>query len=290
MSAPNITSRFHTSADGLRLHLRGYTPQDARGLPVVCLPGLARTADDFDCIARALAQQGRRVIAIDYRGRGLSDHDPDPKKYDLAVESADIQLMLAAECITQAIFLGTSRGGIHAMLFAAFKPELLAGVILNDIGPVLEPAGLIRIKSYVGRLPRPQNWDEAVAMFKKVSGAQFPALSDADWHAYARLTLEEKEGELVARYDPALARALDAYDPSKPMPDLWAQYEALKPFPLLAIRGETSDLLSPAVFQEMLSRHPSAQALTVPGQGHAPLLLDQPSIERICAFIGAIVP
>lgn len=290
MSTPSITSRFHTSADGLRLHLRDYCPPATGGLPIVCLPGLARTADDFDGIARALVQQGRRVIAIDYRGRGLSDYDPDPKKYDLAVESADIQLMLAAENVTQAIFLGTSRGGIHAMLFAAFKPELLAGVILNDIGPVLEPAGLIRIKGYVGKLPSPQNWDEAVGLFKQVSGAQFPALNDADWHAYARLTLEEKEGKLIARYDTALARALDAYDPSKPMPDLWAQYEALKAFPLLAIRGETSDLLSPATFQEMIFRHPHAQAYTVPGQGHAPLLLDQPSIERICAFIGAIHP
>ncbi|MEN9707973.1 MAG: hypothetical protein RIQ68_381 [Pseudomonadota bacterium] len=290
MSAPNITSRFHTSADGLRLHLRDYVAQEMRGLPVVCLPGLARTADDFDAVARALVRNGRRVVAIDYRGRGLSDHDPDPKKYDLAVESADIQLMLAAENITQAIFLGTSRGGIHAMLFAAFRPELLAGVILNDIGPVLEPAGLIRIKGYVGKLPRPKNWDEAVAMFKQVSGAQFPALNDADWHAYARLTLEEKEDGLVARYDPALARALDAYDPTKPMPDLWAQYEALTGFPLLAIRGETSDLLSSAVFEEMQARHPQAQAFTVSGQGHAPLLLDQPSIERICAFIGTIGP
>jgi pimeloyl-ACP methyl ester carboxylesterase len=288
MSTPTITSRFHTSADGLRLHLRDYSAQDARGLPVVCLPGLARTADDFDAVARALMKQGRRVIAIDYRGRGLSDYDADPKKYDLAVESADLQMLLAAENIHQAIFLGTSRGGIHAMLLAAFKPELLAGVILNDIGPVLEPAGLIRIKGYVGQLPRLQNWDEAVGMFKQVSGAQFPAFSDADWHAYARLTLKETETGLVARYDAALARALDAYDPSQPMPDLWGPYEALKPFPLLAIRGETSDLLSPAVFQEMLTRHPHAQGHTVPGQGHAPLLMDAPSIERICAFIGAI--
>jgi len=292
MSANIITSRFHTSADGLRLHLRDYVAQETSALPVVCLPGLARTADDFDAVARALVSgtysAPRRVVAIDYRGRGLSDRDTDPKKYDLAVESVDIQMMLAAEGITKAIFLGTSRGGIHTMLFAAFKPELLAGVILNDIGPVLEPAGIIRIKGYVGKLPSPQNWDEAVRMFKQVSDGQFPALSDADWHAYAHLTLEEKEGQLVARYDPALARALDAYDPIQPMPDLWAQYEALKPFPLLAIRGETSDLLSPAVFQEMLARHPRAQALTVPGQGHAPLLLDQPTIERICAFIATI--
>ena len=288
MNTPRITSRFHTSSDGLRLHLRDYVPDDAHGHPVICLPGLARTADDFDAVARALAETGRRVVAIDYRGRGLSDRDADPARYDLAVESADIQLMLAQEKIDSAIFLGTSRGGIHAMLLGAFRPELLAGAILNDIGPVLEPTGLLRIKGYVGKLPSPQNWDEAVAMFKRVSGAQFTSLSDADWHAYARLTLEDKDGKLVARYDPALARALDAYDPSKPMPDLWAQYEALARVPVLAIRGENSDLLSPEVFQAMLVRHPHAEGLTVPGQGHAPLLLDPPSIARICTFIGAI--
>ena len=155
MSQPAITSRFHTSADGLKLHLRDYVPVQAHhGLPVVCLPGLARTADDFDALARALASGScgglpRRVLAIDYRGRGLSDRDSDPKKYDLAIESADIQSMLAAEGVTRAIVIGTSRGGIHAMLFAAFKPELLAAVVLNDIGPVLEPAGLQRIKGYV---------------------------------------------------------------------------------------------------------------------------------------------
>ncbi len=288
MSTLTITSRFHTSSDGLRLHMRDYVPAQTQGLPVICLPGLARTADDFDAVARTLALAGRRVLAIDYRGRGLSDRDADPKKYDLAVESADIQSMLAQERIERAIFLGTSRGGIHAMLLAAFRPELLAGVILNDIGPVLEPVGLMRIKGYVGKLPAPQNWDEAVAMFKRVSGAQFTGLSEADWHTYARLTLEEKAGALVARYDPALARALDAYDPTQPMPDLWPQYEALGHVPVLAIRGENSDLLSPEVFQAMRERHPHAQALTVPGQGHAPLLLDPPSITRICTFIGSI--
>jgi pimeloyl-ACP methyl ester carboxylesterase len=173
MSTLQITSRYHTSTDGLRLHMRDYSPDEGQGLPVLCLPGLARTAEDFDLVARALGSDSRprRILAIDYRGRGLSDRDPDPKKYDLAVESADIQLMLAAEGVTKAIVIGTSRGGIHAMLFAAFKPELLAGVVLNDIGPVLEPAGLIRIKGYVGKLPQPRTWDEAVAMFKRVSGA-----------------------------------------------------------------------------------------------------------------------
>ncbi len=292
MNTVQITSHIYTAADGLRLHLRAYVPAKPCPLPVICLPGLARTAEDFDCLARALASgsfgPARRVLAIDYRGRGLSDRDPDPKKYDLAVESADIQAMLAAHGIKRAILVGTSRGGIHAMLFATFRPDLLAGVVLNDIGPVLEPQGLIRIKSYVGKLPQPRTWDEAIAMFKQVSGAQFTALNDEDWRAYAQLTLEEKNGALVTRYDPALARALDAYDPSQPMADLWAHYDALVPVPLLAIRGEKSDLLSPEVFQAMMTRHPRADGLVVPGQGHAPLLLDPPTIERIGAFIATI--
>jgi pimeloyl-ACP methyl ester carboxylesterase len=290
MTMPKITSRFHRSADGLRLHLRDYRPEESQQAPVICLPGLARTAEDFDRLARALTQgdQARRVMALDYRGRGLSDRDPDPKKYDLAVESADIQMMLAEEGVTKAIFIGTSRGGIHAMLLAAFKPALLAGVVLNDIGPVLEPEGLIRIKGYVGKLPQPKTWEEAVSIFKKVSGAQFTGLSDDDWLAYARLTLEEKDGALVARYDPALARALDAYDPSQPMPDLWAQYEALRLVPVLAIRGENSDLLSAEIFQAMLARHPQAQGFTVAGQGHAPLLLDDASIGTIRHFVTSI--
>lgn len=292
MSQTQITSRFHRSADGLNLHLRDYVPAQTSQLPVICLPGLARTADDFDCVARAIASdtsgKPRRVVTIDYRGRGLSDRDSNPKKYDLGVESADIQMMLAQEGIEKAIFLGTSRGGIHTMLLSAFRPELVAGAILNDIGPVLEPAGLIRIKGYVGKLPSPQNWDEAVAIFKRVMGAQFTGLSEAEWNAYARLTLQEKEGKLVARYDAALARALDAYDPTQPMPDLWAQYESLKHVRVLAIRGEYSDLLSPEVFQAMLARHPLAEGVTVPGQGHAPLLLDEPTIARIGAFLTAL--
>ncbi|MDB5643702.1 MAG: Alpha/beta hydrolase [Hyphomicrobiales bacterium] len=288
----DVQSRFISGPDGLKLHLRDYGPRDSAALPVVCLPGLARTAEDFDKLARAIAggQAGapRRVVAIDYRGRGLSERDPDWKHYDLGVESADIQSLLAAVEIPEAIFVGTSRGGIHCMLLAAFRPTLLRAVVMNDIGPVLEPRGLARIRGYVGKLPAPKSWADAVAMFKQVSGAHFTALSDANWLDYARLTLQEKDGQIVSRYDPMLMKVLEGMDLEAPLPDLWPQFEALGHLPLLVIRGENSDLLSEATLAEMLRRHKGAQSLIVPGQGHAPLLLDAPSIARICDFIAAV--
>ncbi len=288
----DVRSRFYTSPDGLKLHLRDYGPRDSAALPVVCLPGLARTAEDFNMLARALAdgQAGapRRVVAIDYRGRGLSDRDPNWTHYDLGVESADIQSLLTAVEIHKAIFIGTSRGGLHCMLLAVLRPTLLRAVVMNDIGPVLEARGLARIRGYVGKLPRPKSWTDAVSMFKQVSGAHFTALSDADWMAYARLTLQEQNGQLVTRYDPMLTKVLWDIDLEAPLPDLWPQFEALSPLPLLVIRGENSDLLSETTLADMLRRHTGAQALVVPGQGHAPLLLDAPSITRICNFIASV--
>ncbi len=285
-------SRYYSGPDGLKLHLRDYGPRLSDALPVVCLPGLARTAEDFDRLARAIAggQAGapRRVVAIDYRGRGLSERDPNWKNYDLGVESADIQSILAAAEIHEAIFVGASRGGIHCMLLAAFRPTLMRAVVMNDIGPVMETRGLARIRGYVGKLPSPKSWADAIAMFKQVSGAQFTALSDADWMDYARLTLEEKDGALVTRYDPMLMKVLEGLNLEAPLPDLWPQFEALSHLPLLVIRGENSDLLSEATLADMLKRHGRAEALTVPGQGHAPLLLDQPTIARVCSFIASV--
>ncbi len=287
----DVQSRFFSGPDGLKLHLRDYGPRDGAALPVVCLPGLARTAEDFDVLARAIAggQAGgpRRVVALDYRGRGLSARDPDWRNYDLGVESADIQSLLAAVEIPEAMFVGTSRGGLHCMLLAAFRPTLLRAVVMNDIGPVLEPRGLARIRGYVGKLPRPKSWADAVAMFKQVSGTHFTALSEADWMAYARLTLQETDGQLVPRYDPMLMKVLERLDLEAPLPDLWPQFEALGQLPLLVIRGENSDLLSNATLAEMLKRHTGAQSLIVPGQGHAPLLHDAPTITRICNFLAA---
>lgn len=257
---------------------------------MVCLPGLARTAADFDRLARRLSRSGRRVGALDYRGRGLSDRDPDWRRYDIKIESEDIQTALTAAGIERAIFVGTSRGGLHVMALAAFRPTLIRAAVLNDIGPIIEAAGLARIRGYVGKLPKLTSWSDAVDMFKGMFGGQFSALDPSDWETYARLTFEEKDGALIPRYDTRLLRTLDELDLDAPLPQLWPQFDGLANVPLLAIRGANSDLLSPATLAAMAARHPRCETLVVPGQGHAPLLLDEPTLSRIADFVEKVDP
>ncbi|MFN3892450.1 MAG: alpha/beta fold hydrolase [Beijerinckiaceae bacterium] len=289
-----VESRFISAPDGLKLHARDYGSALAPGIPVLCLPGLARTAADFDMIARALASgvagQPRRVAALDYRGRGLSARDPDWKNYDLRVENADILACMDALGIEEAIFLGTSRGGLHTMMTTATRPGAIRAAILNDIGPVIEAQGLARIRGYVGKLPAPHSWEDAVDLVKRVMGAQFPSLGEDEWLAYARLTFEEQDGKFAPQYDARLMKTLEAADLESPLPTAWPQFEGLANVPTLSLRGEHSDLLTEATVAEMGRRHPRFQAHTVPGQGHAPLLLDAPTMAVIADFIAAIDP
>ncbi len=279
-------SRFYSAEDGLKLHMRDW-PSRSRATPVVCLPGLARTAADFEALASRLAAT-RRVVALDYRGRGLSEWDRNWKNYDLMAENADILSVLVAAEISEAIFVGTSRGGIHTMILTATGPTLIRAAVLNDIGPVLEAKGLARIRGYVGKLPAPNSWADATDLARRTMSAQFTGLSDADFEAYARLTFEEKDGRFATRYDPMLMKTLDAYDLNSPLPTMWPQFEGLRDVPVLAIRGENSDLLSIETLDEMGRRHPRFQSFTVPGQGHAPLLLDVSSIDRIASFVASV--
>jgi pimeloyl-ACP methyl ester carboxylesterase len=287
--ALSYTPRFIAAPDGLTLHLRDYGPRLSEALPVVCLSGLARTGADFDWLACALAKgeaaRPRRVVALDYRGRGASEWDRNPANYDLGVENADILAVLDALEINRAIFVGTSRGGIHAMLLAATRPALLRGVVLNDIGPKIESKGLVRIRNYVGKLPQPRSYDDAIDMFKQMAGQQFPALTEADWKTYAQLTFDEQNSALVLRYDRNLAQTLKAFDIDQPLPTLWPQFAGLARVPILVVRGELSDVLSEETVAEMQRHHPRCQIYRVSGQGHAPLLIDPPSIKRIVQFV-----
>ncbi len=287
-------SRFVSASDGLRLHMREYGSARDDGLPVVCLAGLTRHAGDFEPLASALAQgilgRKRRVLALDYRGRGLSSHDPDWRHYDLAVENADLLAVLTAVGIDQAIFIGTSRGGLHAMLLAAARPSLLRGVVLNDVGPVLEIQGLLRIRGTLGKLAAPRSFADATDLLKRLMSAQFSALTDADWAFYARQTFVEETGVFRPSFDPKLLRPLAKLDLDSPLPHLWAQFEGLRSAPLLVLRGANSDLLSPATLEEMKRRHPNCETYTVEGQGHAPLLRDDTTIEKIAAFIAKLDP
>lgn len=285
-----MRSLFVSAPDGLRLHAADYGSRLASRLPVVCLPGLARTSADFDVLARALAadcKAPRRVLALDYRGRGLSEFDRDPGNYTLPVELADVIAVLTALSVHRAIFIGTSRGGLLAMLLGAAQPTRIAGVVLNDIGPVIEPIGLMRIKGYVGRLPQPHSLEEGGEILKRLFDGQFPKLSDADWRAAAAKTWIERDGKWVPAYDPRLFRALEGIDFDRPIPSVWPQFDSLARVPMLVLRGALSDLLSPDTVAAMRARRRNLEVVEVPDQGHAPIL-DTPALRaRIAEFARA---
>lgn len=280
-------SRFVAARDGLRLHYLDYPRPAATRLPLVCLPGLARTADDFFLVAEAAQQSGRRVLALDYRGRGRSEWDKDWRHYDPDVEEDDIFTVLAEAGVGEAVFFGTSRGGLHTMRIARARPGLIRAAVLNDIGPVIEKDGLLRIKSYVGKMPPLQKMSDAAALMRFTASAAFPAVTPQQWEIFTRQTFEEKDGKVQLRYDPELIHTLDDIAPDAEIEDFWEPFAALAAVPILAIRGETSDILSVEVFDEMARRAPRLERYTVPGQGHAPLLLDQPTIDRAMAFLNA---
>ena len=280
--------RFAHAPDGLRIHYRDLGPGGVDIPPLVCLPGLTRTVDDFAVVAERIAtgapgEPARRVIVVEYRGRGLSDHDPDPAGYSVATEADDVLAVLQAAGVGEAVILGTSRGGLIAFVLAGRRPSLLRGVILNDIGPVLEAKGLERIRGYVGRMPPIATWAEAVAAVKRSTGADFTDLDEDAWRAFAGLTFTDRGGSFALRYDTALGQAVTALDPAK-LPQMWDGFAGFFHAPLLVIRGENSDLLSRETADEMVRRHPDASLLSVANQGHAPLLTDAPTIARIGAF------
>ncbi len=219
------------------------------------------------------------------RGRGLSARDPKPANYSVPVEIGDLLTVLDAEKITRAVFVGTSRGGILTMVMGAVRPQAIAGAVLNDIGPVLDMKGLLRIKSYVGKMPQPASWAEAAANLRNAMGEQFPAFDDAKWQDYARRTWFSGKDGFTPRSDPLISTALADIDPSAPPPALWAQFEALaKAAPVLVIRGEHSDLLSRETVSAMRARKPELESIEIPGQGHAPFLIDAATIDPILAF------
>jgi pimeloyl-ACP methyl ester carboxylesterase len=284
-----FTSAFVTAQDGLTLHVRRYGSRHTSAHSVVCLPGLARTTADFHPLATALAADPadpRLVLALDYRGHGQSQYDRNPKNYAIRVALADLSAVLAAFEITSAIFVGTSFGGVLAMMLAVLPPAAVAGVILNDIGPVMEPRGLMRIKSYVGTLPIARNFEEGAEILRWLFEAQFTKLAPQDWIAFAQRTWREGHGTLVPSHDPKLARALRGYSLER-LPTLWDQFDALARIPLMVIRGANSDMLARPTLNEMLARREQLEVVVVPDQGHAPLLAEPLVIRRVAAFVAS---
>ena len=278
----------YSSADGLSLYARDYRPGSGGGVPLLCLPGLTRNCKDFETIAARLAY-GRRIVCPDFRGRGRSQYTDDPLTYRPEVELADTIALLDRLGIARAAVIGTSRGGIVAMLMAAKHPERLAGILFNDIGPRIEPEGLLRIRSYLGNTPAFASWAEAVAGLRAVH-AGFETLTDAEWLAFARRVFRDENGLLRPDSDPAIAVAFPTSDDiaQGKVPELWPLFELTAAMPVTILRGANSDLLSEATVAGMMARHGAAEAVTVKDRGHVPFL-DEPeafaAIERWLARV-----
>lgn len=278
------------SADGLTLHARDY-PADAGKAPVVCIHGLTRNAKDFEALALRIQATGRRVIAVDIRGRGESDRDPNPTNYHGGVYAQDVVGLLDHLHIPKAIFIGTSMGGLITMILASFAPEVIAGAVLNDIGPELAPAGVARITGYVGQAEPVDTWAQAADYAKSVNGPAFPDMPDADWDAFARRIFREEDGRPVLDYDPAIALAFrpDPDAPAPTQPDIWPLFRALaKDRPMLLIRGGLSDLLDDATVARMREAAPEMAYAEVDRVGHAPMLTEPQAWAAIESFLARV--
>ncbi|MDI6026468.1 alpha/beta hydrolase [Corticibacterium sp. UT-5YL-CI-8] len=267
---------FYKSDDGLRLHARLYGgAADGRLPAVVCLPGLTRNARDFHELAVHLSTDHttpRLAIVFDYRGRGLSDYSPHPATYSVAVEARDIVTGLNELGVEQAQFIGTSRGGLIMHVLAESNPGLMSAAVFNDVGPALEVEGLRQIRGYLDGSRTPQTFEEAVDIQRGIHSAAFPALLQEDWERFVRAIYRDESGIPVLDYDPKLVEPFKTMTLEGPLPTLWEQFDLMRNIPMMVIRGENSRLLSVETVEEMERRYPGLVAITVAGQGHAPLL------------------
>jgi pimeloyl-ACP methyl ester carboxylesterase len=280
--------RWWTSADGLRLHARDYAPASGEArLPVVMLHGLTRNARDFEDLAPKVAGWGRRVLAADVRGRGQSARDPNPLNYQPPVYVADVAALLDQSGIRRAQFVGTSMGGLITMLLSVMRPDLVAGVVLNDVGPVLSMDGLSRIAAYVGKPVKVAGWTEAAAYAQTTNGHALPHYRPADWQAMARRLFRDGAGGPELDYDLNIAEPMRAAI-DQPAPDLWPMFTAMAANrPVTIVRGAESDLLDAATTAGMQAAAPHAKVAEVPGVGHAPMLDEAEALAAIKAHMDA---
>lgn len=266
-----------TSADGLTLHYRDYSaPAGTTALPVLCLHGLTRNARDFAALAEHLSAT-RRVIVPEMRGRGLSDYAPNSDSYTPITYVADVEKLLAEQGITRFCVVGTSMGGLMTMLMAQGAPGRMAAVVMNDIGPEVDAAGLARISGYVGQGRSYPTWIHAARSLADVHGAAFPDYDLDMWLDMAKRTMVvTQNGRISYDYDMAIAEPFAKPGNAAP-PNLWLAFEALRGVPMLLVRGELSDLLSPGTVRQMETRNPAMTVITVPRVGHAPTL-DEPEV------------
>ena len=288
---PTFAERRWTSADGLSLYARDYAPASGPAkLPVIAIHGLTRNSADFEVIAPLIAQSGRRVLAVDVRGRGRSDRAPDPMTYQPATYAQDVLALLNQTGIERAVFLGTSMGGLITMALAAIRSKVIAAAIVNDVGPEVAKEGLARIAAYSGQPVDTPTWADAAAYARKINAVALPHYGDADWMAFARRTfVEGPEGAPILNDDPDIAVPIRAAGAKALVPNLWPMFGRLaRGRPVLLVRGQTSDLLSEKIAAKMRKRAPKMDYVEVPGVGHAPMLDEPEAKAAIFPFLGEL--
>lgn len=281
----SMTERYFTSADGLRLFFRDYDGNAAR-CPVVCLPGLTRNSRDFEDFAPHVAPV-RRVLSPDLRGRGFSERDPDWHNYHPGTYVEDTWRLMDELGIERAVLVGTSLGGLMSMRMGAAHPERIAGIVLNDVGPEIAPEGLARVMSYAGRLEPVTDWAGAAAQARAVYGLAMADIDDAMWMRMAKRGYREDDsGRPVIDADPNIGVALREIGPTGDDP--WVSFEALADMPVLLLRGEHSDILSPDIVARMQAMKPDLEFVEIANRGHVPLLDEDDSLAAIDAFLGRL--
>jgi pimeloyl-ACP methyl ester carboxylesterase len=282
-----FTDRRWTS-DELSLYARDYAGAGgAARLPVIAIHGLTRNSADFGTIAPLIAATGRRVLALDVRGRGRSDRATDPMTYQPPVYAKDVLALMDQAGVGRAVFLGTSMGGLITMALTAAAPDRVAAAILNDIGPEVAPEGLARIASYAGQTVEIRNWDDAADYARRTNGAALPHYGPDDWMAFARRVFREgPDGAPVLDYDPDITVPMRAAGKDALVPDLWPAFRHLaQGRKLMLVRGATSDLLSPDIAGRMREAAPHMKFVEVPGVGHAPMLDEPAARDAILGFL-----
>jgi len=282
VAAERYADCYFTVRDGLRLHYRDYRGSSDKP-PLLCLPGLTRNARDFADFAERYSPRFR-VIALDFRGRATSDYDPVPARYNPLTYAEDVIELLDHLGIDQAIFVGTSLGGLVTMVLAATAPQRIAAAIINDVGPDVDPAGINRILTYVGKDVRFSSWDEAADTIAANYGSKFDRFTHADWVAMAKRNCREENGEIRFDYDMAIAEPFRTAGPA-PQVDLWPLFAALGHKPLLVVRGEKSDLLTAETAAKMQAVAPGMKLAVVSGVGHAPELSEPEAVAAIDEFL-----
>ncbi|MBL8656868.1 MAG: alpha/beta hydrolase [Altererythrobacter sp.] len=288
MTEKPYTHQYWRSADGLTLHFRDYLPSaPGGGVPVICLHGLTRNARDFEALAPHIAAtSGRRVLVPEMRGRGRSAYAPDPSTYAVPTYVSDVLALLAQEEIERFVSVGTSMGGLITMGLAALGSERIAGVVLNDVGPVVEPGGIEKIKEYVGQGGSFPTWVHAARALAEVHGESNPGFDLPDWLAMAKRTMVlVSNGRIAFDYDMKIAEPIFA-DVGAAVPvDLWPMLRALAGRPAVLVRGELSSILSQDTLSRMAEALPGARTITVAGVGHAPTLDEPPVRAAIDAML-----